>query len=146
MNHSPQKGKPLYNILLTTGVQVMAYTDFPAYSDTVYNDTPLTVTLLAFPKWLVYYLTTYCYSDNLVTVTLFPCPESVTVSWEDCTVVQRRQGPWIMTIWALIWYQQLQLHWYPCAYRDLVIPLLKKSPNLRLSKPHRWWCHFLSCQ
>ena len=62
----------------------MDYTDLPAYSDTVYSDTPLTVTLLACPKLLVLYYTPSGYSDNLVTVTLFPCPEGVTVSGEDC--------------------------------------------------------------
>ena len=40
-------------------------TDFPTFSDTVYSNTPLTVTLLACPKWLV------CYWLPLVTVTIW---------------------------------------------------------------------------
>ena len=39
-------------------------TDLPAYSDTVYSDTPLTVTLLACPKILVCRQTTFGYSDT----------------------------------------------------------------------------------
>ena len=59
-------------------------TDLPAYSDTAYSDTPHTVTRLACPKWLVCYLTSSAYSNNLVTVTLSTCPEGVTVSGEIC--------------------------------------------------------------
>ena len=66
-------------------IHTECFTDFPAYSDTVYSDNPLTVTLLARPKRLICYSTTSGYSDNLVTVTLFPCPEGVTVSGDLCT-------------------------------------------------------------
>ena len=38
-------------------------TDFPAYSDTVYSDTPLTVTVLTVPNW------PFLYKKDVVTVT-----------------------------------------------------------------------------
>ena len=39
-------------------------TDFPAYRDTGYSDTPLTVTVLTFPKW------PFIYQNYVVRVTL----------------------------------------------------------------------------
>ena len=57
------------------------FTDLPAYSDTVYSDTPLIVTLLPCPKWLFSYWTTSGYSDNVVTVT------RVTVSGDLCSKI-----------------------------------------------------------
>ena len=56
-------------------------TDFPAYSDTVYSDTLLTVTLLANPT----FLWSVTVSRYLLTVTLCPCPEGVTVSGDLCS-------------------------------------------------------------
>ena len=64
------------------------FTHVPAFSDAVYSDTPLTVTLLACPKCLVWYLTHSAYSDNLVTVTLWPGPEGITVSGDVCTKIK----------------------------------------------------------
>ena len=49
-------------------------TDFPDYSDTC-----------GMSQMIGLLLTTHGYSDNLVTVTLFPCREGVTVSGEDST-------------------------------------------------------------
>ena len=40
-------------ILHTT--QILQSTDIPAYSDTGYSDTSLTVTVLTFPKWPIVY-------------------------------------------------------------------------------------------
>ena len=59
--------------------------DFPAYSDTVYSDTPLTVTVLTVPNWPSIYKKRCGYSDTPLTVTLFSSPEGVTVSGEVCT-------------------------------------------------------------
>ena len=50
-------------------------TGFPAYSETGYSDTPVTVTVLAFVNKI-----------HLVTVTLLPCPENVTVSGDVFTL------------------------------------------------------------
>ena len=63
-------------------------TDFPAYSDTVYSDTPLTVTVLAVPNWHFIYKKRCGYSDTPLTVTLFSRPEGVTVIGEVCTALR----------------------------------------------------------
>ena len=47
-----------------TRASVLYSTDFPAYSDTGYSDTPLSVTFLTCPKWPV------IYKNHVVTVTL----------------------------------------------------------------------------
>ena len=57
---------------------IFNYTDFPAYSDTVYSDTPLSVTLLAIPKPFVTDFPAYSdtgYSDTPVTVTVLTVPK-----------------------------------------------------------------------
>ena len=61
-------------------------TDFPAYSDTVFSDTPLTVTVLTVPNWSFLYKKRCGYSDTPLTVTLFSRPEGVTVSGEVCII------------------------------------------------------------
>ena len=59
-----------------------ANTDFPAYSDTGYSDTPLTVTGLVLVNPMLPKSVTA--SKYLLTMTLSPCPESVTVTEDVC--------------------------------------------------------------
>ena len=51
------------------------------YSDTSYSDTLLTVTVLVNPMCLK----SVTLSKYLLAVTLFPCPEGVTVTEDVCT-------------------------------------------------------------
>ena len=48
---------------ISKNTEPMDDTDFPAYSDTVYSDTPLTVTVLTVPNW------PFVYKKDMVTVT-----------------------------------------------------------------------------
>ena len=50
-------------LVLLVAVLVCHSTDLPAYSDTVYSDTPLTLTVLAVPNW------PFIYKTDVVTVT-----------------------------------------------------------------------------
>ena len=62
--------------MVLPGKIYLMYTGLPAYSDTGYSDTPVTVTVLAFP-------------NPFINITV-PTPNTVTVSGEVCTGLMRR--------------------------------------------------------
>ena len=64
-------------------------TDIVAYNDTGYSNTRLTVKVLVNPKLPK----SFTISRYLLTVTLFPCPESVNVT-EDVCITDSMVGRW----------------------------------------------------
>ena len=63
---------------------VHSVTDVSTYSETCYSENPLTVTL-GRSQINNYSVKSPSYSDILLRVTLYLCPEGVTVSWELCS-------------------------------------------------------------